>query len=184
MVYTIYTKSGISRPLNATVNVGVSQPLSETVISECFATLSASVTARERFCSLPHVFTSEDMLLTIGFYEIDESYIDYLSQFALHLFHNKQAGQQNKRKYIGILFSVNGHDYFAPLSSFKPKHVKMKESLDFLKIGNYAVINLNNMFPATRKYCKFVDFSKESNPQYKKLLESEYRIIKISHDKI
>ena len=38
-------------------------------------------------------------------------------------------------------------NYFTPLSSYKPKHDKMKNCLDFLKIGNYAVININNMFP-------------------------------------
>ena len=37
--------------------------------------------------------------------------------------------------------------YFAPLSSYTPKHDKMKNGLDFIKIGNYAVININNMFP-------------------------------------
>lgn len=52
----------------------------------------------------------------IRFYEIDEEYIDYMCQFDKHLFHNKQAHQQNARKYIGILFKVNDLDYFVPLS--------------------------------------------------------------------
>jgi len=120
----------------------------------------------------------------IGFYEIDELYINYLTGFAPHLFHNKQTGQNNARKYIGVLFTINNYDYFAPLSSYKPKHERMKESLDFLKVGDYAVINLNNMFPVKKKYCRYVDFSKERNPQYKKLLESEYRIIRGRQDKI
>ena len=38
-------------------------------------------------------------------------------------------------------------DYFAPLSSFKEKHTRMPEAVDFIKIKRYAVINLNNMFP-------------------------------------
>lgn len=122
--------------------------------------------------------------MEIKFYEIDEKYIDYIGQFAPHFFHNKQAGQQNSRKYIGILLTVNGFDYFAPLSSFKPKHKTMSEGLDFLKIGDYAVINLNNMFPVDKKYCKYVDFTKERNLQYKKLLETEYRIIKARESKI
>ena len=132
----------------------------------------------------PFAFTSEEILFGIRFYEIDDAYIDYLAKFTPHLFHNKQAGQHNERKYIGVLLTINGYDYFAPLSSFKPKHEKMKEGLDFLKVGNYAVINLNNMFPADKKHCRFVDFSKEQNPQYKKLLESEYRIIRVRQDKI
>ncbi len=37
--------------------------------------------------------------------------------------------------------------YFAPLSSYKDKHKKMLETVDFIKIKDYAVINLNNMIP-------------------------------------
>lgn len=39
--------------------------------------------------------------------------------------------------------------YFAPLSSFKPKHKRLSETIDFIKIGDMAVINLNNMFPVS-----------------------------------
>lgn len=86
----------------------------------------------------------------LKFYQIDNKYIDYLLPYAPHLFHNKKAGQHNERKYIGIILQVNGHDYFAPLSSFKPKHSKMPEMIDFIKIKKYAVINLNNMFPVPK----------------------------------
>lgn len=57
-------------------------------------------------------------------YEIENSYIDHLVPFAPHLFHNKKENQGNERKYIGIILTVNGLDYFAPLSSFKEKHKK------------------------------------------------------------
>ena len=110
-------------------------------------------------------------------YEIENSYIDHLVPFAPHLFHNKKENQENERKYIGIILTVNGLDYFAPLSSFKEKHKKMKNNMDFLRVGNYAVINLNNMFPVPKSQCIYVDISKESNPSYKALLSAEYRII-------
>lgn len=117
-------------------------------------------------------------------YEIENAYIDYLVPFAPHLFHNKKENQENERKYIGIILTVNGLDYFAPLSSFKEKHKKMKNNMDFLKVGNYAVINLNNMFPVPKSQCIYVDISKESNPSYKALLSAEYRIIASLSDKI
>lgn len=53
----------------------------------------------------------------------------------------------------------------------------MKNRLDFIKVGNYAVININNMFPVPKRSYTYVDFSKERNQQYKKLLITEYRII-------
>lgn len=120
----------------------------------------------------------------IKFYEVNPVYIDYLAPMAAHLFRNKKARQQNERKYIGIVLIVNGMNYFAPLSSFKEKHKRMQEGLDFIKIKNYAVINLNNMFPIPDGEYHYVDISKEKNPKYKSLLLSEYRFIKSIQEKI
>lgn len=121
---------------------------------------------------------------SIKLYTIRPSYIDYLSPYAPHLFHNKAAGQNNDRKYIGIVLRVGDMDYFAPLSSFKEKHRHMKEGLDFLKVKNYAVINLNNMFPVPEGVYQYVDFSKERNTKYRDLLLAEYRYIKSIQNKI
>lgn len=120
----------------------------------------------------------------IKLYQVSPAYVDYLAPYAPHLFHNKQRGQQNERKYIGIILYINGTEYFAPLSSFKEKHRKMKEGLDFLKIKNYAVVNLNNMFPVPRGQYDYVDISKERNPKYKSLLLAEYRYIKSIQERI
>jgi protein AbiQ len=117
-------------------------------------------------------------------YEIENSYIDHLVPFAPHLFHNKKENQENERKYIGIILTVNGLDYFAPLSSFKEKHKKMKNNMDFLKVGNYAVINLNNMFPAPLNLCKSVKIENIKNEHYKNLVRAEYRIIKQKTEQI
>lgn len=114
----------------------------------------------------------------IKLYEVSPAYIDYLAPHAPHLFRNKQAAQQNERKYIGVVLTVNGVDYFAPLSSFKEKHRKMQEGLDFIKVKNYALINLNNMFPVPAGQYSYVNISKERNPKYRSLLLAEYRYIK------
>lgn len=60
----------------------------------------------------------------------------------------------------------------------------MKNNMGFLKIGNYAVINLSNMFPVPKSQCTYVDISKESKPSYKALLSAEYRIITSLADRI
>ena len=114
----------------------------------------------------------------LNIYEIDPDYISYLSGFEEHLFRNKKISQNFNRKYVGIVLSINGFDYFAPLSSFKEKHKRLSETLDFIKIGQYAVINLNNMFPASIKSCKQINFNEIQNLSYKNLLRSEYRIIR------
>jgi protein AbiQ len=120
----------------------------------------------------------------IKFYEVNPDYIEYLIPLAPHLFHNKKATQNNSRKYIGIVLYINGFEYFAPLSSFKDKHKKMKEGLDFIKIKNYSVINLNNMFPVPKSERTYVNISVERNPKYKSLLLAEYRAIKSMQEKI
>lgn len=120
----------------------------------------------------------------IKLYQVSPNYVDYLIPYAPHLFHNKQIGQQNERKYIGVVFHIHDMDYFAPLSSFKAKHRSMTESLDFIKIRNYAVINLNNMFPVPSGQFSYVDISKERNSKYKSLLLTEYRYIKSIQEKI
>ena len=120
----------------------------------------------------------------IKFYEVSEDYVDYLVPHAPHLFRNKKQGQQNSRKYIGVVLHINEMNYFAPLSSFKDKHHKMNETLDLIKIKNYSVINLNNMFPVPEDCYFYVDISKECNLKYKSLLLAEYRFIKSIQNKI
>ncbi|MBQ9544005.1 MAG: type III toxin-antitoxin system ToxN/AbiQ family toxin [Clostridia bacterium] len=121
---------------------------------------------------------------SIKLYEIDSDYITYLSAFAPHLFLNKKPSQKNERKYIGIVFQVNQFNYFAPLSSFKEKHKSMREQIDFLKVKNYAVINLNNMFPVPLSEVRFINFNDELDLRYRSLLLSEYRFIKSIQEKI
>lgn len=120
----------------------------------------------------------------IKFYEVNNEYINYLSPYVPHLFQNKKIGQKNERKYIGIILTVNGMDYFAPLSSFKEKHKKMKETLDFFKVKGYAVININNMFPVPAGEYTYVDIQAEKDDSYKALLRAEYRYIKSIQEKI
>lgn len=49
-----------------------------------------------------------------------------------------------------MVYTFNGHNYFAPLSSPKPKHLKMSnKAIDVFKIddGKLGVVNINNMIP-------------------------------------
>lgn len=63
------------------------------------------------------------------------------------------------------------HTYFIT----KKRNNSMKEGLDFIKVKNYAVINLNNMFPVPKDKYSYVDISKISNPKYKSLLNPKKR---------
>lgn len=74
--------------------------------------------------------------------------------------------------------------YFAPLSSFKAKHKKLSDSIVFVKIGDMAVINLNNMFPVADGMYSLKNIKIESDFQYRTLLNNEYRIVKQKADMI
>ena len=122
--------------------------------------------------------------LSIGIYEIDWDYVQYISQSFPHAFHNKKKNHNNTRKYVGVVLQINDMKYFAPLSSYKDKHKHMKDGLDLIKVKKYAVINLNNMFPVPDTCYHLVDFSKETDQHYRNLLMSEYRFIKMIREKI
>jgi protein AbiQ len=55
--------------------------------------------------------------------------------------------------HVGILLTIGDFHYYVPISSAKPKHQKMSNSLDFHKLQDestgylYAVLNINNMIP-------------------------------------
>ena len=80
---------------------------------------------------------------------IDEKYCNYLRTFDNKVPFN--YGKKLLRPFVGVLFVVDGKEYFAPLSSPKPKHSNLKNVLDIVKIdnGKLGIINLNNMIPVT-----------------------------------
>jgi|GEM_PF-131362 len=79
-------------------------------------------------------------------YYIDDSYIDYLRTYDQRVPFNKNKA----RPYVGVVYLIDGIHYFAPLSSPKPKHLKLNsKSWDIWKIddGKLGIININNMIP-------------------------------------
>lgn len=115
-------------------------------------------------------------------YEVNPRYIKYISNVQEHIFFSE--GDKSGRKYIGIILEINGYKYFAPLSSFKPKHKKMQEGVDFIKIKDYAVININNMIPVPDGEFALVDVNGISDPHYKYLLQAESREINRQKNRI
>lgn len=119
---------------------------------------------------------------SIRIYEVKHEYVKYLCDYQKHIF--LQNCEKNNRKYIGVILIINDIKYFAPLSSYKEKHKKMKEGIDFIKIKEYAVINLNNMIPVPDSQIVNIDINKEKDPSYKYLLQAESREINRLKDKI
>ena len=108
---------------------------------------------------------------------LDTKYCDYLRKFDNKVPYNYK--EKELRPFVGVLFKVNYLMYFAPLSSPKPKHLKLKSKLDFLKIdnGKLGAINFNNMLPVTENNIIILDLDKEcltkSEEKYTKLLKEQ-----------
>jgi len=91
--------------------------------------------------------------------KVDYKYCDYLRMFDSKVSYNSSS--KELRPFVGILFIVNGCEYFAPLSSPKIKHIHMKNNVDVVKIdnGNYGVVNFNNMIPVTSNNYELIDLN-------------------------
>ena len=108
-------------------------------------------------------------------YRVSEKYIDFLRETdPVNVKHNKGE----RRPYIGIVLEINNLSYFAPLASPKPKHLHMKNSLDFIKIdnGKLGAINLNNMIPVVDNALFLLDVENEDE-KYRNILYGQIRFI-------
>ncbi len=109
--------------------------------------------------------------------KLDSKYCDYLRKYDSRVPYNYKG--KELRPFVGVLFTVNNLKYFAPLSSPKPKHLKLKSKIDFWKIdnGKLGAINFNNMLPVTKNNIVEIDLnervSTESQKKYLKLLNEQ-----------
>ena len=78
-------------------------------------------------------------------YNSKNDYIQFLRTFDTKIEENKNE----KRPYVGIVLQIGSIEYYAPLTSPKPKHKNMKNSKDFRKIenGKYGAINFFDVLP-------------------------------------
>ena len=104
----------------------------------------------------------------MDWYVVRKDYVSYLSQF------DKTVGfvdyGEKLKIHVGTILTIGDFKYYVPISSAKPKHQNMSNSLDFHKLQDkqsgylYAVLNINNMIPVPDhcvtqlKYDKISDF--------------------------
>ena len=113
-----------------------------------------------------------------SFYVVESAYCDYLRREDPCVPYTMD--KKSSRPFVGIVFSVNDFCYYAPLTSPKPKHLHMKNQMDFLKIneGKWGAINFNNMIPVPSECLKKVDFrlsdmDSKADRDYKNLLANQ-----------
>lgn len=108
---------------------------------------------------------------------LDVDYCNYLRIYDNRVPYN--FDKKILRPFVGVLFEINGCKYFAPLSSPKAKHLKMKSKIDFLRLdnGKLGAINFNNMLPVQDCNVVVLDLDKKcvskEDAKYQKLLKQQ-----------
>ena len=116
--------------------------------------------------------------MNLSFYLVDSAYCDFLRKTDPRVPYTME--HKSTRPFVGIVFTINNVNYFAPLSSPKPKHLQMKNQLDFLKInhGTWGAINFNNMIPVpsaclTKVELRVTSTDSAQDIAYKNLLSNQ-----------
>ena len=114
----------------------------------------------------------------LNLYTVSREYTDYLRQKDSNVPYT--GGDKAARPFVGVVFQRSKFHYFVPFTSPKPKHLKMKNQIDFLKIenGTWGAINLNNMIPVSVSALSKIDLSENSvdtqaEIDYKELLKNQ-----------
>lgn len=116
--------------------------------------------------------------MSFSFYMVDVEYCSFLRKTDPCVPYN--MGMKSTRPFVGIVFCVGEFHYYAPLTSPKPKHLRMKNQIDFLKINNglWGAINFNNMIPVPL-FClkkveiRILDSDSKQDIDYKNLLSNQ-----------
>lgn len=99
--------------------------------------------------------------------KVDSKYCDFLRKYENKVPYN--AGEKELRPFVGILFNIGNCEYFVPLSSPKPKHSRLANTLNLIKIdnGKLGVINFNNMIPVNKNNYNIIDLNEKTNDKNK-----------------
>ncbi|MCL2018173.1 MAG: type III toxin-antitoxin system ToxN/AbiQ family toxin [Oscillospiraceae bacterium] len=97
--------------------------------------------------------------MRLSFYIANSDYCDFLREKDPCVPYTMES--KSNRPFVGIVLVINGINYYAPLTSPKSKHAKMKNQADFYKIqgGQLGAINFNNMIPIHEKSLKVIDIN-------------------------
>ena len=91
----------------------------------------------------------------LNLYTMDMKYVRDLSKVDDNVMSVSPQAHKQSRPFVGTVVVCGQRSYCIPLSSPKPKHLRMKNSLDFSRIVDgkgklIGVLNFNNMVPVTK----------------------------------
>ncbi len=134
-------------------------------------------------------------------YEISEKYISYISSFEKLVFSSKEDNRNHTRKYLGIVYSINGYHYYIPLSSPKNTDYRIDNGVRKIRTSIIPIIRitsqsssgelelkgtlkLSNMIPVPASELTLYDIEHEPDAFYKSLIHKEMLFIRKNKNKI
>jgi protein AbiQ len=105
------------------------------------------------------------------FYEVDVTYTDFLRKYGDHKIPYIRYSE-NDRFLCGVLFEINGMNYFAPISSYRHPQ-KSNIILKDHHGSDIGSIRFSYMFPVPLSLVRQKDFT-EKGESYQRLLDEEY----------
>ena len=141
--------------------------------------------------------------MDLKLYTIDTEYIDFLrsNPKLSTVFENKEDDTSFHRKYLGVVLNIDQYNYYVPLSSPKDSDyiflgdtkIIRKSIIPIIRIlaednnGNLELkgtLKLSNMIPVPDTMLTYYDIAKETDSNYKILVEKEYEFIRKNRDLI
>jgi protein AbiQ len=120
----------------------------------------------------------------LKFYEVDASYIDYLLEIDSKVPRVDYSALSPHDKFLcGIVLTINDHDYFAPISSFK-KQQRTNVLIRNAQGRVLSSIRLSFMIPIPPGAASLKDIAAEPSQNYKFLLYNELRFCNKNADYI
>ena len=111
----------------------------------------------------------------LNFYEVSADYITYLSQFDSKVPHIDYSKTRQHDKFMcGIVLSVNGHDYFAPISSFAVAQ-RTNMIIKNEKGKPISSVRFSFMIPVPPGVATIKSIKDEPSHEYRRLLNLELR---------
>lgn len=134
-------------------------------------------------------------------YSVSDRYIDYLRKYVPGVYSNKEETRTHTRKYIGVVYSINGYNYYIPLSSpkdtdyklVKGKKVIRKSVVPIMRITDKnsaeepelkATLRISHMIPVPLSELTLYDLDNEPDLEYKDLVQKEIIFIRKNKEKI
>ena len=133
--------------------------------------------------------------MKLNLYSVSDKYIKYLRQFDDKIYDNKEEIRSHKRKYLGVVLTVNEFNYYIPMSSPKKsdyldfdKKIIRNDTKTIIRIHEsgrlYGTLRISNMIPVPITELQPYIIADEDDLKYKEVILGELRYINNNSSKI